>query len=70
MAGLAAAIRLAARGEPVTLLEKQTYPGGKMRQLQVADALIDAGPTVFHYEMGFLISCSMNRGTRLTFLLV
>ncbi len=53
MAGLAAAIRLAARGEPVTLLEKQTYPGGKMRQLQVADALIDAGPTVFTMKWVF-----------------
>ncbi|MCJ8307606.1 MAG: phytoene desaturase family protein [Hyphomicrobiales bacterium] len=53
MAGLAAAIRMAARGEPVTLLEKQAYPGGKMRALQVAGASIDAGPTVFTMKWVF-----------------
>jgi 1-hydroxycarotenoid 3,4-desaturase len=45
--GLAAALILAARGVPVTLLEKADAPGGKMRQAAVGPALIDAGPTVF-----------------------
>ncbi|MEL6968473.1 MAG: 1-hydroxycarotenoid 3,4-desaturase CrtD [Pseudomonadota bacterium] len=33
MAGLAAGIALAAKGEPVTILEARGYPGGKMRQI-------------------------------------
>ena len=47
MAGLAAAIDLAGRGLQVTVLERAAAPGGKMRQLNVAGAAIDAGPTVF-----------------------
>lgn len=46
MGGLAAAIRLAARGLQVTLLERAQGPGGKMRQVQVGDVRIDSGPTV------------------------
>ena len=53
MAGLAAAITLAAKGEAVTLLEKETYPGGKMRQVEIGDAKIDAGPTVFTMKWVF-----------------
>jgi len=45
--GLAAAVSLAARGEPVLLLERASAPGGKMRHLVIGDARIDAGPTVF-----------------------
>jgi 1-hydroxycarotenoid 3,4-desaturase len=45
--GLAAAVTLAARGLPVTVVERAAAPGGKMRQLAVGGALIDAGPTVF-----------------------
>jgi 1-hydroxycarotenoid 3,4-desaturase len=45
--GLSAALDLAAGGARVTLLERQPYPGGKMRELAVGDAMIDAGPTVF-----------------------
>ncbi len=41
--GLASAIRLAARGARVTVLERASGPGGKMR---TADG-IDCGPTVF-----------------------
>ena len=44
--GLAAAIVLASRGLSVTVFERQPGPGGKMRQVAVGDALIDAGPTV------------------------
>lgn len=45
--GLAAAIRLAAAGLAVTLVERQPAPGGKMRQVSVPGRAIDAGPTVF-----------------------
>lgn len=47
MGGLSAAALLAARGLPVVVLERQPTPGGKLRQVQVAGAAIDAGPTVF-----------------------
>jgi 1-hydroxycarotenoid 3,4-desaturase len=44
--GLAAAIDLARSGVAVTVLERASTPGGKIRQQQVANAGIDAGPTV------------------------
>ncbi len=46
MGGLATAIRLAAAGVPVRLLEAQPQPGGKMRTLPSAAGPVDAGPTV------------------------
>lgn len=46
MAGLAAAIDLAARGVRVVVMERNTAPGGKMREVVVAGRRIDAGPTV------------------------
>ncbi len=45
--GLAAALLLAARGADVLVLERAADVGGKMRQVMVGDAAIDAGPTVF-----------------------
>ncbi len=45
--GLAAATMLAAQGASVTVLERAATPGGKIRQVRVAGALLDAGPTVF-----------------------
>ncbi|MEO0437992.1 MAG: 1-hydroxycarotenoid 3,4-desaturase CrtD [Pseudomonadota bacterium] len=45
--GLAAAIELAAAGQRVTVLERESRPGGKMRRLPVAGQGVDAGPTVF-----------------------
>ncbi len=45
--GLAAAVQLAAEGCGVTVVDKFDGPGGKMRQVQVGGASIDAGPTVF-----------------------
>ncbi len=45
--GLAAAIDLASRGLDVTVLERATAPGGKLRQVSVCDTRMDAGPTVF-----------------------
>ncbi len=46
MAGLAAAIDLAARGARVVVIERAAGPGGKMREVEVAGQRIDAGPTV------------------------
>ncbi len=44
--GLAAAIELAARGESVTVIEREPVPGGKARAIDVAGGSIDVGPTV------------------------
>ncbi|MCU0922879.1 MAG: NAD(P)-binding protein, partial [Burkholderiaceae bacterium] len=45
--GLVSALLLACRGLQVTLVEAAYEPGGKMRQVVVDGARIDAGPTVF-----------------------
>ncbi len=45
--GLVAAALLAARGQRVTVLERASVPGGKMREVRVGSAVMDAGPTVF-----------------------
>ncbi len=45
--GLVSAVLLASRGVAVTVVEKELGPGGKVRQLDVGGAMIDAGPTVF-----------------------
>jgi 1-hydroxycarotenoid 3,4-desaturase len=47
IAGLVSAFALAARGLPVTLLERGAAPGGKMRQLGISGRKVDSGPTVF-----------------------
>jgi 1-hydroxycarotenoid 3,4-desaturase len=47
IAGLTAAIDLAAAGARVTVFERQAGPGGKMRPLNVGGRSLDAGPTVF-----------------------
>jgi 1-hydroxycarotenoid 3,4-desaturase len=47
IAGLVASLRLASRGLPVTLFERAATAGGKLRQVGVGGAGIDAGPTVF-----------------------
>ena len=47
MGGLAAAIDLARQGRSVTVVDQAPGPGGKMRQIVVNGAGIDAGPTVF-----------------------
>ncbi len=44
---MVSAVLLASRGVPVTVLEKESGPGGKVRQIGVGGAMIDAGPTVF-----------------------
>ncbi|QTD57371.1 1-hydroxycarotenoid 3,4-desaturase CrtD [Parasphingorhabdus cellanae] len=45
--GLVSAALLSAHGVSVTVIEKEKTPGGKVRQLDVDGAAIDAGPTVF-----------------------
>ncbi len=45
--GLAAAVDLAGAGVDVTVVERASAPGGKLRQVRVGGALLDAGPTVF-----------------------
>ena len=45
--GLVSALELAARGVEVLLLERAAAPGGKMWQVVVGGAAMDAGPTVF-----------------------
>jgi 1-hydroxycarotenoid 3,4-desaturase len=47
IAGLVAALELSCRDLQVTLIERAATPGGKMRQVHVDGAAIDAGPTVF-----------------------
>jgi 1-hydroxycarotenoid 3,4-desaturase len=47
IAGLAAAVDLARSGCDVVLFERAAVPGGKLREVQVAGASMDAGPTVF-----------------------
>ncbi len=45
--GLAAAIELAADGADVTVIERGSVPGGRMRELMAMGQAIDSGPTVF-----------------------
>ena len=47
MAGLAAAIRLAAAQYEVTLFEANAYPGGKLCAFKQGDYRFDAGPSLF-----------------------
>jgi 1-hydroxycarotenoid 3,4-desaturase len=47
IAGLTAAVDLALGGARVMVLEREASPGGKIREIAVADTRIDAGPTVF-----------------------
>ncbi len=44
--GLVAALLLAAHGLDVTVVERAPAPGSKMREVEVAGARLDAGPTV------------------------
>ena len=53
MGGLAAAIRLAAAGCAVTLLEAAATPGGKMRTVPSPAGPVDAGPTVLTLRQVF-----------------
>lgn len=45
--GLAAALDLSTHGLNVLVLERAAAAGGKLRRIEIGDAAIDAGPTVF-----------------------
>ena len=47
VAALAAAIRLAVQGMKVTVYEKNSYPGGKLGQLEMNGYHFDEGPSLF-----------------------
>jgi 1-hydroxycarotenoid 3,4-desaturase len=47
VAGLVAALVLAARGLDVVVIERAAGPGGKLREIEIGGARLDAGPTVF-----------------------
>lgn len=47
MGGLSAGIRLAGSGHEVTMLEKNSYPGGKLTEFSVNGYRFDAGPSLF-----------------------
>lgn len=47
VAGLAASIRLSAKGIEVDVYEKNSYPGGKLSELRVGNYRFDAGPSLF-----------------------
>ncbi len=47
IAGLAAAVRLRARGLQVTVLEANPYPGGKLSSIEASGYRFDAGPSLF-----------------------
>ncbi|MDH4413384.1 MAG: phytoene desaturase family protein [Rhizobium sp.] len=53
MAGLAAAVRLAAAGYRVVVCEAQAEAGGKMRRVDVGGQGFDAGPTVLTMKWVF-----------------
>lgn len=47
IAGIAAAIRLARKGQIVTVLEANRYPGGKLTEVCLDGYRFDAGPSLF-----------------------
>lgn len=47
IAGLAAAIRIAAKGYHVDVYESNSYPGGKLKELKTKGYRFDMGPSVF-----------------------
>ena len=47
VAGLASAIRLAAKGFQVLVIERNSYPGGKLSAFEQDGYLFDAGPSLF-----------------------
>ena len=61
--GLAAAMRLSSAGIAVRVIEKQAYPGGKIRTKNTSAGLVDAGPTVLTmYEVfeELFLTCGEN----------
>ncbi len=46
LSGLSAALQLAGRGRSVTIVERYSFPGGRMGQSDIGGYRIDTGPTV------------------------
>ena len=46
LAGLSAALHLAGRGRDVTVVERESWPGGRAGRLDIGGYRIDTGPTV------------------------
>lgn len=44
--GLCAAVNLAGLGLDVTVVEKESVPGGRMRGLRMGEYEVDSGPTI------------------------
>ena len=60
VAGLASAARLQAKGNSVTVFEANSYPGGKLSQIEQGDFRFDAGPSLFtvpHFLDQVFIDC-------------
>jgi phytoene desaturase len=47
IAGIAAAIRMVVKGFQVDVFEANSYPGGKLSEIQIGDYRFDAGPSLF-----------------------
>lgn len=47
IAGIASSIRMAVRGFQVDVFEANSYPGGKLSEIQIGDYRFDAGPSLF-----------------------
>jgi len=47
IAGIASSIRLACKGYDVTVIEKNSYPGGKLTEFKQSGFRFDAGPSLF-----------------------
>ncbi|MCB0684132.1 MAG: NAD(P)-binding protein, partial [Saprospiraceae bacterium] len=47
IAGLAAAVRMAAHGYEVDVFEANPYPGGKLSEFRLGGYRFDAGPSLF-----------------------
>lgn len=47
VAGLSAAVRMAVRGNEVHVFENNSYPGGKLSEIEVGKYRFDAGPSLF-----------------------
>jgi phytoene desaturase len=51
IAGLASAVRMASRGYEVEVFEANSYPGGKLTEIQMGGYRFDAGPSLFTMPM-------------------
>ncbi len=47
IAGIASAIRMAVKGYAVEVFEANSYPGGKLSQIELKDYRFDSGPSLF-----------------------